>query len=242
MTAFPSRPARNGAPPRIAWLFDIDGTLLLTGGASREAFSAAVAEVMGVEDDLRDIGFAGRTEPLIFADILKKLGRDAEDVDEPRFWSAVFERMRALLRPDRGWLLPGVPAILDAIDAEPRWVNGLLTGNMTGMAEIKLEHFGIAQRFAFGAFGQEAKDRNSLACLAVERAATYGVPPERCIVVGDTEHDIACARAAGARAVAVATGGQRLAELQAFSPDRAFENLADHAELLEWARELSELP
>ncbi len=228
------------AAPRLAWLFDIDGTLLLTDGASREAFAGAVADVMGVNANLKSIPFAGRTELLIYADILKQVGKRPEDVDEARFWSAVFEHMRALLHPGRGWLLPGVTELLDAIAAEPGWRLGLLTGNMTGMAEIKLARFGIGSRFAFGAFGQEAVDRNALACLAVTRVAySFGLPPHRCIVVGDTEHDIECARAAGARVVAVGTGSTRRADLERHAPDLALDNLADFASLLEWARGVS---
>ncbi len=231
------RPVATGVTPRLAWLFDIDGTLLLTQGASREAFSGALRERLGVDDDLAGIAFAGRTEPLILADILARIGRRFDDGDEARFWDAVFAHMGGLLRPGRGLLMPGVPAILDAIEDEPQWVSGLLTGNMTRMALIKLAHFQIDHRFAFGAFGQEAPDRNALACVAVERVrAAYGVPPSRCIVVGDTEHDIACARAAGARVVAVATGAVPREVLAAHEPDLALHDLSDFDEILDWAR------
>jgi phosphoglycolate phosphatase-like HAD superfamily hydrolase len=234
------RPAPAGTAPRLAWLFDIDGTLLLTEGASRQAFSGALRERLGVDDDLAGIAFAGRTEPLILADILARIGRRFEDGDEARFWDAVFAQMRMLLHPGRGLLMPGVPAILDAIDQEPQWVSGLLTGNMTRMAEIKLARFQLEHRFAFGAFGQEAVDRNALARVAVERVRTaYGVPPSRCIVVGDTEHDIACARAAGARVVAVATGSVPRAVLAEHAPDMLFDDLGEFGALLEWAREVA---
>src|SRR5262249_39099042 len=193
--------ARNSMsrPLRLAWLFDVDGTLLTTEGAARGAFARAVSQSLGVEDGLGDIAFAGRTEPLILKDILAKHRARFADGDEARFWDRVFDAMRGALRPPRGRLLPGVEPLLDRIAAEPEWVTGLLTGNMTEMARIKLDRFAIRDRFAFGAFGEEAADRNALALLAVERVGRgYGVPPARCIVVGDTEHDIACARAAGA--------------------------------------------
>src|SRR5258705_1470175 len=203
----PRLPNRMVPAPRLAWLFDVDGTLLTTEGAAREAFAIAVRERLGVDDALRDIAFAGRTEPLILKDILDKHRVRFADGEEARFWDRVFDAMRDALRPPRGRLLPGVEALLDRIGAEHEWVTGLLTGNMTEMARIKLERFGIHGRFAFGAFGEDAEDRNALARVAVDRVARrYGVPPARCVVVGDTEHDIACARAAGARAVA---GGTR---------------------------------
>jgi len=225
--------------PRIAWLFDIDGTLLLTEGAAREAFAAAVHDRFGIEDDLRDIAFAGRVEPLILADILAKHGLTLSDGDEARFWNGVFGRMRQLLGPGRGRLLPGVVPLLDALAREPAWILGLLTGNMTEMARIKLGHFGIGDRFAFGAFGEQAADRNALARALVARVdREHGIPAGRCVVVGDTEHDIACARAAGARVVAVATGGSGRDVLATHGPDLLLDDLRDAPVLTNWARGL----
>lgn len=225
---------------RLAWLFDVDGTLLTTEGAAREAFALAVRQSLGVDDPLGDIPFAGRTEPLILKDILDKHRAGFADGEEARFWDRVFDAMRAAFRPPRGRLLPGVEPLLDGIGAEREWVQGLLTGNMTEMARIKLERFGIRERFAFGAFGEEAADRNALARVAVERVARrYGIPPARCVVVGDTEHDIACARAAGARVVAVATGVRSRAELEPHRPDLLLDDLSDHAALIAWARTIA---
>ena len=197
--------------PRIVWLFDIDGTLLSTEGAAREALSLAVRDCLGVEDDLRDIAFAGRTDPLILGDILAKHGRVFSDGEASRLWAASYAHMDTLLTP----------------------------GRTTGMARIKLRHFGIAGRFAFGAFGEEAVDRNELARVAVTRAAERcGVPPSRCIVVGDTEHDIACARAAGAQVVAVATGVRAREDLARHRPDLLLDDLSDPAGCLALARGL----
>ena len=164
-------------PKRLAWLFDVDGTLLVTEGAAHQAFVLAVRDVLGIDDDLADIAFAGRTEPLIVADILTKHERRFVDGEEPRFWNAVFDHMRQVFPPTRGRLLPGVPELLEAVEGERDWVSALLTGNMTQMARIKLMRFGIVDRFAFGAFGEEARDRNALAQVAVERAGRHGVPP-----------------------------------------------------------------
>jgi phosphoglycolate phosphatase len=231
--------ASTHSTPRLAWLFDIDGTLLLTEGAAREAFALAVHDFFGVEDDLRDIAFAGRVEPLILADILAKHRLEMTDGDEARFWNGVFDRMRQLLNPGRGRLLPGVLPLLDALGREPAWILGLLTGNMTEMARIKLGRFGLYDRFSFGGFGEQAPDRNALARAVVARVEReHGVAARNCIVVGDTEHDIACARAAGARVVAVATGGSRRAVLEAHAPDLLLDDLGDAAAIIGWARGL----
>ena len=224
------------AAARLVWLFDVDGTLMLTNGAAREAFAYAARECLGIEDDLADIAFAGRTDPLILGDVLRKHARVLGPDEEQRFWDATYARMEVLLVPGRGRLLPGVTDLLAAVAHEPTWVTALLTGNTVRMAAIKLRAFGIEDRFAFGAFGDEAPDRNGVARVATGRAAErYGVPPERCIVVGDTEHDIACARAAGAAVVAVATGVRSRAELAAHSPDLLLDDLTDVRACLAWA-------
>jgi phosphoglycolate phosphatase-like HAD superfamily hydrolase len=228
------------SPARLVWLFDIDGTLLSTDGAAREAFALAVLERFGVEDSLGDIAFAGRTDPLILGDILRKLGRTFRDGEEARFWAATYAKMEELLAPGRGHLLPGVPEFLSSVEREPLWVSAVLTGNTAGMARIKLGRFGIAERFAFGVFSDEGADRNALARIAVGRAGDrYAVPPERCVVVGDTEHDIACARAAGARVVAVATGVRDRAALAAHRPDLLLDDLTGPDECLAWARSVA---
>ena len=224
---------------RVVWLFDIDGTLLFTDGAARDALSLAIRDEFGVADDLRDIPFAGRTDPLILADIMTKPGLAFRNGEESRFWATDYAHMDALMTPGRGYLLPGVHGLLDDVAAERAWVPALLTGNTAEMARIKLGHFGIAGRFAFGAYGEEAPDRNALARVAVARASDrFGVPAERCIVVGDTEHDIECARAAGARVVAVATGVRDREFLAARGPDLLMDDLSDPAPCLAMAKEV----
>jgi phosphoglycolate phosphatase len=225
------------APASLVWLFDVDGTLLLTQGAGRDALVRALREVHGVEDDLAAIPFAGRTDLLILGDIAARHGLRLEGEGRTRFFERVVVHMRAIMTPPRGNLLPGVPELLAAVRGEPGWVSALLTGNESSMARVKLEAFGIWEHFAWGTFGEEGPDRNAIARLAVARAAArHGVTPDRCIVVGDTEHDVTCARAAGARAVAVATGGYHREVLAACGPDLLLEDLRDADALFEWAR------
>ncbi len=227
------------APARLAWLFDVDGTLLTTHGAARRAFVSAVRDALGRDDDLRDIAFAGRTDPLILGDILRKHAVERAPEVEARFWDSVMAHMREEMTPGQGALLAGVLALLDRIDQEPGWVATLLTGNMRRMAALKLEHFGITERFALGAFGDEAPDRDALAVLAVGRvAAHFGLPASRCIVIGDTPYDVQCARAAGAHAVAVATGVFPREPLEAARPDLVLDDLADTEGVMRWGRDV----
>jgi len=221
----------------LVWLFDVDGTLLTTERSGQRAFSLALRECHGIDDDLTSIRFSGRTDPLILADIAASHDLELDAAATDRLWASLLAHMRSLMTPPRGGLLPGVPAMLDAVAAEPTWVSALLTGNRTEMAQIKLHAFGAWERFAFGAFGEEAADRDALACLAVQRAAErHGVTPSQCVVVGDTEHDVACARAAGAHAVAVATGTRSRAELEACGADLVLDSMRDAGAMLEWAR------
>jgi phosphoglycolate phosphatase-like HAD superfamily hydrolase len=155
----------------------------------------------------------------------------------------VFSRIRERLTPGRGRVLAGVHALLDALGREPAWVVGLLTGNMTQMARIKLGHFGLWDRFAFGAFGEQAGDRNGLAReLAARVLREHGLPPARCVVVGDTEHDIECARAAGMKVIAVASGFRSLEQLAPHRPDLLLGSLEDTARVVEWGRALESAP
>lgn len=223
----------------LVWLFDIDGTLLLTDGAGRDSMARALRDHHGVDDDLEGIAFAGRTDPLIVGDIAARHGVSFADGEWAAYWERVYAHMRTLMDPPRGGLLPGVAGVLDAVGAEPAWVSALLTGNMPEMARIKLDAFGIRERFAFGAYGDAGRDRDEVARAAVAAAwERHRVPPHRCLVVGDTEHDITCARAAGARVAAVATGSRRREELAAFAPDLLLDDLTDPAPLIEWARGL----
>jgi phosphoglycolate phosphatase-like HAD superfamily hydrolase len=159
------------------------------------------------------------------------------DIDE--FWAATYVRAAELLAPGRGRVLPGVEVLLEKLAAEPDWTSALLTGNNAPMAKIKLRHYGIERFFKFGAFGDQAADRNALARLAVTRAGEYGAAGATdCVVIGDTPLDIACARAAGAWAVAVATGSFTLSELAPHEPDLLLGDLVDPEPLITFVRDL----
>lgn len=230
----------NRSTPPLVWLFDVDGTLVHTEGAGRAALELAFRDVFGVDRALAGIPLAGRTDPLIIGDALARAGRAFSNGERERFWTAAEAHLERLLAEPRGHVLPGVHALLDAIEAEPAHVRGLLTGNMAPFARLKLGAFGLFERFAFGTYGGDGPDRPAMARVAVARAAErWGAPPSRCVVVGDTELDIDCARAAGAHAVAVATGGMSREQLAPHGPDLLLDDLTDADAVLAWARALA---
>jgi phosphoglycolate phosphatase len=214
-------------------LFDIDGTLVLTGAAGLRAMNKACAELVGHADALAGIPVAGRTDRIILSDVAERVGRpmDAALLQELR------EKYVAHLRdeiqlPGRGTkaVMPGVRPLLDALAQRDDVFVGLLTGNFESGARIKLEHFDLWRYFRCGAFGDDSPDRNALVPFALERARGWGLPditPEHILVVGDTPHDVACARAVGAVPVAVATGMFSIEQLQATGAEIVFKDLSD---------------
>ena len=220
------------APTRLV-LFDIDGTLVLTGGAGKRAMDRAFEDAFGVTDAFAEVPMGGRTDRFLIERGLERWGipvtRDALDRFRDRYLTHL---TRSIHEPGHGakGTMPGVAALLDALDARPQVATALLTGNYAAGARIKLEHFGLWHRFGWGVFGDDHAERDALARAAVAQAPARGVVlarPSQAVVVGDTPLDIACARAAGARVVAVATGGHSLDELRACAPDLALPDLRD---------------
>ncbi len=212
------------------FLFDIDGTLLLTGGAGEHALRLALKDGFGVDDDLSAISFAGSTDSAIARQIFA--AHDISDTPEniARLFDGYAHHLAWELPKREGRVLPGIIALLDELRAREDCVLGLLTGNIERGAELKLTHYGVWDYFEFGAFADDHTDRNRLGPVAHLRAVEkHGTNFEAAniFVLGDTTRDIDCARAAGFVAVAIATGGCDAARLAAHNPDFLFENLAD---------------
>jgi phosphoglycolate phosphatase-like HAD superfamily hydrolase len=214
-------------------LFDIDGTLLLTGGAGIRAMNRACAELMGATDPLAGIAVAGRTDRSILADAFARLGRELDDDLlarlRDRYVACLAEEIH---QPGRGVkaVMPGIRELLDELHARDAVFLALLTGNFEAGARIKLEYFDLWKYFRCGAYGDDAADRNALVPVAVGRARDCGLPdlPARdVIVVGDTPHDVACARAVSAQSVGVATGSFSVESLQEAGADVVFQDLTD---------------
>jgi phosphoglycolate phosphatase-like HAD superfamily hydrolase len=206
--------------PIIA-LFDIDGTLLRAGGAGRRAVELALGEVFAqlrVEFSLDSVEFAGRTDPWIVRTALGRYGVNAEDalVDE------VLHRYaghlpRELERASAFEVLPGVLGLLTELSQREDVVLGLGTGNTKPAAYAKLARGGLDAYFSFGGFGSDHSDRAELLRAGLQRGLERaGVRPgeAKVVVIGDTPHDVAAARAIDADCVAVSTGGFDRAALE----------------------------
>jgi phosphoglycolate phosphatase len=214
-------------------LFDIDGTLVTTGGAGSRAMARAFLATHGLEDALKSVDLAGRTDRIIMRDALTQAGRDHEDVDLDEFREAYCAALREeIQKPGTGrrGLLPGVKPLLDRLAARDDVRLALLTGNFRASAEIKLAAFGVWDYFSWGAFADDAIERDDLIRIAHARhESEHGrlIEPDKVVVIGDTPHDIRCARTGGARAVAVATGNYDLATLERHQPDVLFKDLSE---------------
>ena len=221
-------------------LFDIDGTLILSGRAGVRGMNAAFRRLYGAENVLDSVPIAGRTDRAIVGDGLSAIGRAPTDGEIMRLRDAYLEDLpRELPRPagEPSCVLPGVEALLDALAHRPGVHVGLLTGNFERGAELKLAHFHLWHRFSFGAFGDLHLDRRALLPVAIERACAAGLPactPDRVVIIGDTPLDVDCARTHGARALAVATGHYDTAALEATGADLVVPELIDTARLVAW--------
>ncbi len=230
----------SGTPNRLI-LFDIDGTLLTAGGAPRRAFRRALIAHFGTDGDEARMDFSGKTDPEIVYELMGRAGFADERIEEriADLFDHYLDGLERELETDAGHrLLPGVAELVDALAADRRVVLGLVTGNVERGARLKLERFDLWRSFAVGAFGSDDRERDRLPAVAIERARRLtGRPFEGrdAVVIGDTPADIRCARAAGALAVAVATGRPTRAELEASGPDLLLDTLE------EWPRLLDEL-
>lgn len=205
------RSANDPAGKTKLLLFDIDGTLLLSGGAGKRALNCAFEELFGVADAFDGVPVAGRTDPLLIDDAAAGAGLLLDPGERVQFHDRYCDLLELEIRqpgPRKG-LMPGVEDLLLHLEPRADLCIGLLTGNFARSAKIKLDHFGLSRFFTYGAFGDDAPERDALVPIAVERARQAGVvvaSASDVVVVGDTPLDIRCAKAAGARSVAVATG------------------------------------
>jgi phosphoglycolate phosphatase-like HAD superfamily hydrolase len=223
-------------PSKRLILFDIDGTLLLTGGAGRMAFEEVFLAQHGMSGAWRDIHPDGRTDPFLIEELFQRnLGRTPSDAENRALVAAYTEAMERALRTAPNFrLMPGVAELLPLLARHD--LLGLATGNFEATAYQKLTRAGLRNYFSFGGFGSDHADRLELTRLAMERGfAKLGrsLPPREILLVGDTVHDVACGQRLGMTTVAVATGSTPRAELAACEPDFLLEDLQPRKEVLE---------
>lgn len=210
-------------------LFDIDGTLISTGGAGRRAIERALEEHKVAQHT--DFSFAGMTDRGIVRKTLERAGRVASDhtIDNVlNHYVDLLEEEVRLAPADRYIVHPGIFDVLDAAAAAEHVALGLGTGNVEAGARIKLSRVKLWQRFAFGGFGSDAEDRAELLHAGAQRGANILKQPlEQCrvVIIGDSPRDITASHAIGAECVAVATGTIDAATLASYQPEHLFPNL-----------------
>lgn len=218
--------------PETLLLFDIDGTLVNSGGAGGRAVAAAFEEVYGKPIDLASIDFRGRTDISLWREMLGSHGMDYAPADAAleSFKRKYIELLKSMIQKSDPRSTPGTKSLLECIGRKPAVALGLLTGNIEPGGRIKLEAVGLNRFFPVGGFGEDSEDRGEIARAAVRKSEDFYAakfPPDRIFVIGDAEADVAAARSVGARAVAVATGWTAMEDLTAAGPDFFFEDLRD---------------
>ena len=213
-------------------LFDIDGTLLLTGGAGKIAFEQAFEELFEIPDAWGDLDPHGKTDPAIFDEVAqRKLGRlltEGESELLMELYEEIFEVL--ILRSPRFELMPGVVEILEHLTKAPDIFLALATGNFEGAGHMKLKRGNVDHYFHTGGFGNDAKERDKIVLAAVaysEELAKQHFEKDQIFVIGDTEYDIAAAKKAGVRSIAVLTNGRTHQSFKNDPPDHILKDLAD---------------
>jgi phosphoglycolate phosphatase len=210
-------------------LFDIDGTLVRTGGAGVKAFARTFATAFNVADGFERLKFAGRTDTSLVREFLGFHQIPPTPENLQRFFERYVFWLDHLLRESETEVCPGVWEFIRELQALPQApLLGLLTGNIRLGAEIKLRHFNLWNVFQTGAFGDDHEDRDQIAAVAQQRASRIletELRGDEVLVIGDTPHDIQCARAIGAKALGVATGGAKLEDLKRHQPDWAIPDM-----------------
>lgn len=221
-------------------LFDIDGTLLNSGGMGRAAMQRALGLVFGSPGN-PSYRYDGKTDKQIVREVMRMEGHTDEHIDSrmEKLVGLYLEGLREGANSGRFNVRPldGIPEILDALEQRDDVVLGLLTGNVEAGARIKLKAAGIdPDRFKINAFGSDHEHRPELPAIAQRRAGeTLGldIAGDRLVVIGDTPADIECGRSLGARAIGVASGHYTVEQLQAHRPYAVFSSLADTDKVLE---------
>ena len=209
-------------------LFDIDNTLLYTGGAGVAAMNLAFSEMFGIEDGFGRANVSGRTDLYILSEGLRHHGiSDGVEAHLDGVLQRYYGHLRHTLAERDGHLMPGFPELLEVLSEREGVRIALATGNFSEAAWMKVEHYGIREYFAEdGAFGEESLDRSEMIRAGLERFAD-GVSPEDILIIGDTPHDVSSALDNGLGAVGVATGSYTIDQLRDSGAQMVFQDFSD---------------
>lgn len=222
--------------------FDIDATLITTGGVGIKAMVEAGRELFGPEFTAEGIQFAGRLDPLILRDMLVRNGREVNSANLDAMRAEYGRRLSRHLAAGTARSLPGVTSLVSNLSGAAGVVLGLLTGNFAETGLMKLTACGIeTDRFTLRVWGDDSPhdppERDHLPGVGLSRyRERFGreIAPQQVVIVGDTPHDIACAKAHGCRSLGVATGSFTLEQLRDSGADRVVPNLSDAAGVKDW--------
>lgn len=218
-------------------LFDLDGTLLLTGGAGLKALNEVFAVRYRIQNAFEGISPAGKTDPLIVREIFRRHGLSDRDLTQelPILRDQYLSLLADYIGNSAATIMPGIVELLNCLAGLSQVQLGLLTGNFKRGAYIKLDHFNLSKFFPFGAFGSDNEDRNLLVPVAVQRASEHLGSPvmggRNVVVIGDTDRDVTCGKVNGTITIAVATGGDSYENLKQCNPDRLFNDFSDYEQV-----------
>ncbi len=215
-------------------LFDIDGTLLDTGGTGLKCINKIFYEIFQIKDALGSVSCAGKTDPMIFREILELNGISVNGDNIDKSLSAYLTCLKTEIKSSNKRLKPGIIEILKSVSKVHRV--GLLTGNLRDGAMVKLDSFGITDYFEEGAYGSDNEDRTKLLPVALERFnKKHGTRFlfRDCIIIGDTPRDVSCAKPHGAKVIAVATGPYSFEDLSKTEADVVFHDLGNTSRVME---------
>ena len=210
-------------------LFDIDGTLIRSGGAGVRAFEKTFNEIFGLRNATQGLKFAGRTDVSLVRECFRLFEIDPVEENFRRFFENYPIFLEELLKSSIGGVCEGITTLIRQLELAPeKPLLGLLTGNVRRGAELKLRHYKLWHHFTTGAFADDHEDRNCIASIAQQRGSeSLGrkLSGEEIVVIGDTPLDIACGQSIGAKVLAVGTGEYGRAELAKTNPTWAVDHV-----------------
>ena len=216
-------------------LFDIDGTLLLSGGAGTRALNRSFQTLYDLDDGMEEIQVGGRTDPDIVREVLDRKGLQLDSATE--LLSTYLGFLEEEIQASEGFrVLPGARELVRDLAQDSRFLVGVATGNVQEGARMKLYRAGLSSYFAFGGYGSDAEDRTELIQIAARRGAELIAPlaPEEVFVIGDTPRDISHGGRAGAKTIAVATGSFSVDALSLHDPDLVVPGLTPAGPILDF--------